>query len=284
MVGTGEGGAQGLRLLWPRRDQAWLAGLAAGTQGVDPARLQVLLAEAWAQGARVVRTVVPAADDGRVPAAAGLRPGPGWLTLAAADPAPLAAFTTTGPDLAADGPRPRPRRLSGGPWHNPRVRLAVQAAVERALPGRAPVAARTPAPAPASDPLADPTAPYGLIPAGEDVFPLAGWGPFDLIDAMDRGEVVTAGDPAQPAGVMLLHEAAAAPGGRRVLIRFLGGAGPAAASLLAFAATRAGALPACGLAASLPLAGNGELLARLDGFPGVSLQRWRVYAGHPATS
>lgn len=264
MRGVVAGDGQGnLRLLWPRRDQAWLAGLETGPQGIDPAWIRALLDEARGQGARMVRTVVPAGFGGGALEAAGLRPGPGWLTLIVADPSSLPSPAQAPAGAVSADPAYRARRISAGQWRNPRVRLAIQSAVERGLVDTGPAPGALGA--------------FGLIAAGDDAFPLCAWGPFDLMDAIGSGEVVTAGDPARPAGVMLLREAAGEPGGRRVMIRFLGAAGPAAASLLAFAAVRAGSLPASRLEASLPLATGGELLAVLGRHPGVAVERWQVY-------
>ncbi|HEX6988965.1 MAG TPA: hypothetical protein VF282_05795 [Bacillota bacterium] len=270
---TGVSKAAGrLQLVWPHRDQAWLSGPEAAEQGIDPARVRALLEEARAGGARAVRTAVPAAAAGDGLVAAGFQPGPLWLTAAVSDPLELPSPAEVFSRFDLNDPTLRVRRISSGQWHNPRVRLAVQGAVEQGLREGAP------------DARDDPSAPFGLIAAGDEAFPLCGWGPFDLIEAMGRGEVVTAGDPVRPAGVMLLRETRAEQPGRRLLVHFLAGAEPVVAALLAYTAERLRQLRCSWLEASLPAAQGRGLQAWIQDAPGVRLQPWRIYDAVPAPS
>src|SRR5690606_21164837 len=112
---------------WPRTTEAWLnfASIAPAA-GKSPA---AAVASAFAAGARVVRTAVPAGDDPAIAAcrAAGFACAARWRIISGVQPAQF--------NLTAAGKLDavwRARRFSAGQWRNPRVRLAVQATVEAA--------------------------------------------------------------------------------------------------------------------------------------------------------
>ncbi|HEY8449617.1 MAG TPA: GNAT family N-acetyltransferase [Bacillota bacterium] len=242
-------------IAFPKPGEAWLRGKRIDVddegRGFGTRSGHFELAEAVRLGARVVRL---ATAPGPTPATRlverlGFERLAAWTFAQALDAGPLLEVEER-PMAAAV----RPRRLSAGQWHNARVRLAVQLRIERSVPaswrsggsggGQTGGAA------------------WGLIAVGHDPWQLASFGPFDLVDAFQRGEVVTAGDPARPAGVMLLCEPE--PGeDRPLLVRHLVGSPPAQGALLAYAAERARARSAK-LALSLAAEACAPLRSRLE--------------------
>lgn len=226
-----------LNVTWPAPGEAWLDGVAGDDAGGD-ADLETTLRALQAEGASVVRWAVPAAvvlqPAATAPFPPGAAPVAAWRRIAF-DPTTLAG--------EEDPALPRVRRLAAGQWRNPRVRLGLQAVIERHLPPDARRGTRLP---------------WGLIAADPQAFPsmpLHAFTPFGLQALIESGQMLAAGDPVQPQGVMVLYEPAPPAGPDAPLaVRWLAGDAAAARALLAYLGRRARRLQRTRALASLPAA------------------------------
>lgn len=241
-------------IAFPKPGEAWLRGKRIDRRfegrGVGTATTRFEIDEAIRLGARVIRLAAHE-DNAAVHHMIGNKLG---FKLAARRVIG-SGLTVTGDD-ARPGSRPsqlRVRRFSSSQWHNPRVRLAVQMAIEQYLPREG------------EGSTGPGHGPWGLIAVPDDPWQFASFGPMDLMDAFSAGEVVVAGDPVQPQGVMFLREPArdqSHPWG--FIMRLLVGTPQAIPALLEYVAGRCRALSGWSLSVSLPEASAGTILDRLQ--------------------
>lgn len=247
-------------ITFPKPGEAWLRGKRIARdmegRGLGTQTTRMEIAEAVRLGARVIR-LATGVDNAAVHRMVGEKLG----------------FSSAGHWVIGDGlhaphrnatPVSGVRRISSSQWHNTRVRLAIQSLIERDLGPQIP-------PQPGTG-----RGPWGLIATPGDPWQLASFGPMDLQAAFRAGEVVVAGDPVRPHGVMFFRE----PGriSSRVpacMLRWLSGTPRAVTSLLDYAASRCSVYPDCTLAVSLPEPQAAPVLNWLR--PDVSPITFRIY-------